>query len=117
MSDKLNLEFLDFTNYRDHPDVYNVVVFHFYEKPRMEYFIELLEKDNLWYEPHTEMGVKTIYFVAVKRPDLEKVKHLNNLVSGKFRKRFIPDKGLRWAVFILTAIIVFLMIMGIVKSS
>lgn len=117
MSDKLNLEFLDFSNFRDHPEVHNVIVFHYYEKPRADYFVELLESESLWYESHIENGPKTIYFIATRRSDDTRTKHLNNLVIGKFRKRFIPDRGLRWVVFIISALIVFLIIMGIIKSG
>ncbi len=117
MKDQLHIDFLDFTNFRDHPTQEYIIVFHYYEKERSEYFMELLRKEDIWFESDMDRSGKTVYYVATKRVDFKRTEYLNNLTIGKFRKKFIADKPLRILVFIISALILTLAILGAIKAS
>lgn len=115
--DNLNIEFLDFTNFRDHPTQENAIVFHYYEKERFDYFVNLLVKEGIWHETDVDRSQKVIYYVGTKRVDFKRTEYLNNLTIGKHRNKFIADRNLRILVFIISAAVLTLAILGAIKAS
>lgn len=111
-------EKLDFTNWRQHPTQKRYFVFFFSSLPQGNYFEQLLVEHKVWFEKHLddEDDKRPIWF-AVERGDMETVKQLNHLAIGKYRSRFIPSKAMRIVVFVVSAITIALMIMGIIKNG
>ena len=114
-----NLEnILNITNYRDHPTRPGYTVFHSFDENYAHDFKKLLEENNIWFETDTDKkDGKTIYLFGVRNSDLKKVVKLNYLVIGKYRKPFIPNKFFRWFVVLLGIFLVFVAIIGYLKSN
>jgi len=104
-------------NIKDHPTNIRKRVFYFRESEKADYFEELLKAEGLFYEKQVDVeGDQTIYF-GVKSSDFGKVKKLNYLTIGHFRKPFIPDKGFRYALIIISILILALAISGALLSD
>ena len=104
------------TNYSDHPNRPGYTVFKFFEKQRAEYFEELLTKENVWFESSTDEDDGTIYLYGIKKNDHKKAINANYLVSGKFRKKIIPNIYLRWFIIIISIAIIILAIISALKN-
>ena len=98
MSDHLTERFFRITNYYEHPSNSNYVVFHYLRKEQSDAFKELLEKEKIPFEMHTETEGKTVYLFAVKKINEKRAIRLNFLALGKHREKFIGDPVLRWVV-------------------
>ncbi len=108
---------LDLTNHRPHPTRKGYVVFRFKEHRQGEYFKELLEKEGLEYERTITDDAKRMMLFAVKRKDLRKAEELNNMVSARYRPRFIPQKGLRVFTIAIFALLILLAVLGAILSD
>ena len=108
---------LNITNYNEHPTRKAYTIFHFFTIERANYFEELLNEQQIWYESDIdEKKSKTTYFYGVKNSDFKKVQQLNYLVSAKFRKPTIPHKGLRIIIYLVSALLLTLAIIGYFKT-
>ena len=104
-------------NIKDHPTNSKKRVFFFKEKVQADYFEDLLKSNDFFYEKQIDVeGDQTIYF-GVRSNDFEKVKKLNYLTIGNFRKPFIPDKGFRYLLILISLIILGLAISGAILSD
>lgn len=105
------------TNFSEHPTRPGHTIFRFYEKERADFFNDLLNEEGLWFENNThEEGNRTIYFFGVKNRDLKVINQKNYLVNAKFRRPFIPNNFLRWAIFTFAMLTIFLAIMGYINK-
>lgn len=105
-------------NFREHPSRYQLYVFFFYEPERAACFEEMLLQHNISYEKEvTVEEKKEVIYYGIKKTEYEKAKHLNYLVSARFRKPFIEDAGLRYVVLIISAVALLLAIAGYFISS
>lgn len=107
--------FIDFTNFRDHPERKGYVVFRYYKLEQGDYFEGLMKEANIWYEKFVdddEHRSKDIVLFGVKKQDFARAQHLNNIAIGKYRSPFIPYKGLR-----LVMIAFFFVIMGLAVAG
>ncbi len=104
-------------NINDHPTNRKMKVF-FYEDPsHAAHFENLLKESNVKYEFQIdEEGDRTIYF-GVSTADFEKVKKLNYLTLGQFRKPFIPDRAFRIILIVISMTILLTAIVGAIVSS
>lgn len=108
---------INLTNYNDHPTRKTYTVFHFFNQERANYFEELLQQEDIWFESEIETRPnKTIYFFGVKNGDLKKVERLNYLVSAKYRNRIIPNRPSRWFLYLLTLLLFILALLGYINS-
>ena len=106
-------EAFNVTNWREHPERKLFSVFFFHTIEEGEYFESLLQKHEIWYEKsidETANRRKALY--AVKNSDLSEVRRCNNLTIGHYRKPFIANKVLRYALVILMFSIIGLGIIG-----
>lgn len=104
-------------NINDHPTNRKKKVFFFKDPEHAAYFESLLRENNFKYEVQVdEEGDNTIYF-GVATSDFEKVKKLNFLTIGKFRKPFIPDKSFRLILIIISMGVLLTAIIGAIVSS
>ena len=104
-------------NIKDHPTNQRIRVFFYKDQEQADYFEQLLQKDQLYYEKQVDTeGDQTIYF-GVKTSDFEKVKKLNYLTIGNFRKPFIPDKSFRLILIVISMFVLGLAIAGALISS
>ncbi len=108
MNNVLNL---NFTNYQQHPTNEQYVVFHFSGEARGGYFEELLEKNGIAYEKDV-IKERSLWLYAVHRRHLTRVEKLNWQVFARYRKPFIPQKGLRVLVIALFLLLVGLALIG-----
>lgn len=108
---------LNITNSNEHPTRKAYTIFHFFKTERATYFENLLKEQQIWYESDMEETPdKTTYFYGVKNSDFKKVQQLNYLVSAKFRKPTIPHKGLRIIIYLVSALLLTLAIIGYFKT-
>lgn len=104
-------------NIKDHPTNSKKRVFYYKEAEQADHFENLLIKEELYYEKQIDVeGDQTIYF-GVKSSDFDKVKRLNYLTIGHFRKPFIPDKAFRIILIVISMFILGLAIAGALLSS
>lgn len=114
----MNLEeAFDFTNWRNHPTRKKYIVFFYRTEAESAFFETLLIEHKIWFEKDTnEESEKARFLFGVKRDDLKTVKHLNNLAIGRYRKPFMPNKGLKYFVMIISFIVLTLAIIGFLRS-
>jgi hypothetical protein len=105
------------TNYFDHPTRPGYTVFKFYDKQRSNYFEELLNDQNIWYELSSEEGEnKNVYLFGIRKGDEKKALKANYLVSGKYRKPTIANLYIRLIIFTISLTVIVLAILGALKS-
>lgn len=115
----MNLEErFDFTNWRKHPTKQRYYVFFFTSIEQGIHFEFLLTEKSIWFErfEDEDQPNRPIWF-AIDKNDLEKVKYINNLTLGKYRKPFIPNPTLRWAVILFALSILALAIGGAIMNQ
>lgn len=104
-------------NIKDHPTNQKKKVFYYKEREQADHFENLLIKEALYFEKQIdEAGDQTIYF-GVRTTDFERVKKLNYLTIGHFRKPFIPDKAFRIILILVSLMVLGLAIAGALLSE
>lgn len=114
----MNLEeAFDFTNWRTHPTRRNYRVFFFKTQHESTCFEQLLIEQKIWFEKdEEENSLNGRYMFAIKKDDLEKVKRLNNLTIGRYRKPFMANKVFRFTVMLVSLVVVVLALLGFWRS-
>ena len=105
------------SNYREHYDNKDYIVFYFDHKDQSLFFEELLMRDNLFFEKHLESEKNFLVYYAIRKSDFQKVNELNDQSKEKFRKPFISDKYLRYTVLFLFFFMLVLAITGAIVTS
>ena len=106
-----------FVNIKDHPTNQKKRVFFYKDTEQADYFENLLIQEQLYFEKQIDTeGDQTIYF-GIKSTDFERVKKLNYLTIGHFRKPFIPDRAFRIILIIISLFVLGLAIAGALLSS
>lgn len=109
---------LNITNSFNHPTRPGHTIFRFYEKQRADFFTQLLNEENLWFEQDEDIeNDKIIYYFGVKNADLKLVNRKNYLVNAQFRKPTISHKYLRWVIYLFAIAILSLAIIGYIKHT
>ncbi len=103
----------DITNWQDHPSNRRYVVFKYHRIDQANYFQELLEREGFEFERHDE---EERYLIVAPKTAEKKLLYLNNLAIGKYRNKFIPNKGFRLLVLIISAIVLGLAFVGFFVS-
>lgn len=114
----MSLQSFDLTNWRKHPTRKGYEVF-FYKTIEEGNFLEnLLIEEKIFFEKFIdeEQDHDRKVMIAVKTGDTPRVQKLNHLVLGKYRKPFIPFKGLRFALVALFFIVFTLLTLSILYS-
>ena len=108
-------EAFDFTNWRNHPTRKKYLVFFFKTEAESNYFEALLIEHKIWFEKgDNDESQKARYLFAINRDDLGRVKNLNNLTIGKYRKPFMPNKVFKYIVMVISFIVLLLAVIGFV---
>jgi hypothetical protein len=101
-----------FVNINEHPTNNRKKVFFYKDLEHAHYFENLLRESKLKFEKQIdEEGDQTVYF-GVNTSDFEKVKRINYLTIGHFRKPFIPDTVLRYFVIFISIVVLSLAFVG-----
>jgi hypothetical protein len=108
---------LDFTNFREHPEKKEYMIFHFTQKERSFFFEEALLQKNIDFEKHVEEDALGKTFFAIKRRDFRVASEINDESRVKFRQPFIADTALRYVVLSLFIIMMGLAIAGMITTS
>lgn len=101
------------TNYFDHPSRPGFTVFKFHEEQRARYFEELLKEQSIWYESTKD---EKVYLFGIRKGDYRTALKANYLVSGKYRKKTVPNRIVRWTFYLLVIVGLTLAIIGMIKS-
>jgi hypothetical protein len=105
-------------NFHEHPQHHNYYIFSFKIPQQADFFEEKLKLNNLFFERNDDIEEEEqVFYFAVKRTDLEKVKQINYLSLGKYRKPFISDPALRYSVLFIFFILMGLMISGMIVTG
>lgn len=114
----MNLEALDFTNWREHPSDNRYNVFFFKTEKESIYFENLLTKNNLWFEANIDEDEPNYqFYFAVNKLDTRAIIKLNNRTLGEYRKPSIENNYLRYGLIIMMIIIMTLAVIGYLKST
>ncbi len=108
---------LDLTNYKEHPTHRGYFVFRFKDHQKGEYFESLLLEKKLEYKRTITENEQQMMLFAIRRRDLKQAEHLNNLASARYRKPFIPQRGLRIFTMGLFFFLILLGILGLIFSG
>lgn len=104
-------------NIKDHPTNRKKKVFYYKEVEQADHFESLIKEKGFYYEKQIDVeGDQTIYF-GVRSSDFEKVKKLNYLTIGHFRKPFIPDRVFRFILIAVSFLVLGLAIAGALLST
>ena len=105
------------TNYRDHPENKDYKVFFFYNLEQGNYFKQLLEQEPLEYELFIEEEAKPIMLFGIRKRHFKQARDLSDLSYAKFKKPFIGNKWIRFAVLGFTIGAIIIAIIGYFLSS
>jgi len=100
------------TNYRDHPENKDYIVFFFYNFEQGSYFQHLLHQNSLEHESFIEEGEKPLMLFGIRKRHFKHALDLNNLSYARFKKPFIPNKWIRYAVLGFTIVVIIIAIVG-----
>lgn len=103
---------LDLTNYRDHPNDGAYKVFFFHQPERADMFESMLAEEGIFFERSDADEDDHRILFAIKRIDLTRVEHINNLTAAEHKKPFIPSTFWRWALLIFFASTLLLAFIG-----
>jgi len=98
------------TNYFIHPGDNRYYVFSFSEDEHADTFAERLERAGIAFERHQE---ESEWLFGVARSHFKEALNANHLVYAQYRTKFIPVKGLRNTMLLVTWVHSFLHFSGI----
>lgn len=105
------------TNYKDHPEDDNHVVFFFYNLEQAAYFESLLLKENIVFESFLDENSKRkVMLYAIHKKYFRKALIQNDLSYAGFKSKFISQKWLRYAVLLFTLALTLFALFGYLKS-
>jgi len=117
MSDKIENLF-NLTNYRDHPEDKDYIVFFHYNMDQANYFESLLKKEGIEFESFLEEEAKKpVMLFAIHKKRFRKALVQNELSYASFKKPFIPFKWLRYSLLIIIFILTLIALIGYIKSK
>lgn len=102
------------TNYFPHPGDNRYFLFTFQEESHAAEFESMLNAASIPFERHEENNQ---FLFGVARVHFREALRCNHLVHAKYRTKFIPVRGLRYAMLILTAAAILLAIAGALSST
>lgn len=97
------------TNFNDHPEDPNWVVFRFTEGLMVREFTDELGRASIAFEQDSDGPP---YLVGVKQRHREAAVRINYRVLGRHRSPFMADKVLRWTVIGIVALAIALAVVG-----
>jgi hypothetical protein len=100
---------LNLTNFDDHPEDPNWMVFRFPENRQAEEFIAGLDAEGIGHE--RDAGGPP-FLVGVKQYHRERAVRINYTVVGRHREPFIADRAFRWGLLAFVGVIVLLAVVG-----
>ncbi|MEZ4740743.1 MAG: hypothetical protein R2818_15625 [Flavobacteriales bacterium] len=106
---------LNITNFDDHPQEPLWMVFRFATAQMAQEFTQGLDAARIRYEVDPS-GVAP-FLVGVRQHDREAAVRINYTVLGRYREPFIANKGLRWGVLGLLALLTALVVAGIIMKG
>ncbi|HOZ40249.1 MAG: hypothetical protein IPO05_12405 [Flavobacteriales bacterium] len=106
---------LNITNYDDHPEDPNWIVFRFGRSDLSVEFRSELDKVGIAYQ--SDGASEPPFLVAVKQRHRELAVRANYLVLGRHRSPFLADGILRWLVLIGVGALVTLALVGYFMAS
>lgn len=115
----MSLQSFDLTNWRKHPTRSGYEVFFYKTVEEGNFLQNLLIEEKIFFEKFVdeEEDHSRKVMIAVKIGDVPRVQKLNNLVIGKYRKPFIPFKGLRYSLAAFFLLIFTLLTLSIIYNS
>jgi hypothetical protein len=102
----------NFTNYRDHPENKDYLVFFFYNFDQGYYFQHLLNQNAMEFEMFIEEDEKPIMLFGIRKRYFKQALALSDLSYARFKKPFISNKWLRYTILGFTVTAVLLAIVG-----
>ncbi|MAX81012.1 MAG: hypothetical protein CL843_12670 [Crocinitomicaceae bacterium] len=106
-------EAFDFTNWRVHPTQKKYLVFFYKTEQEGAYFEQLLIEHKVWFEKDNDVeSERAKVLFAINKDDLHRVKALNHLALGRYRKKFIPNSLFRYLLIIVSLGVLALAIAG-----
>lgn len=109
---------LGLVNYSRHPSNREYVVYRFADEHRAKSFEEALIEKNIKFESDThEKKLVTYYLFGVHKNYFKVTEKINFAVEAKHRKPFIPFRGFRYFLLLMSAIVMCLAIMGYCKAQ
>ncbi len=105
-------------NYGEHPTNSLYLVFHFVDDEHANYFKQLLNEKNIWFEYALDDETDVVrHLFANKKTNRKEALRCNYLVKGKYRNKLIPNKLLRWTLLLTVAAIFVLLVLGIINNN
>jgi hypothetical protein len=101
---------LNITNFDDHPEDPNWIVFRFTTASMATEFTQELDKVGIGYEQGD--ATEEPFLVGVKQRHREQAVRANYLVLGRHRPPFIADNLFRWVLLVFVAVLITLAIIG-----
>ena len=106
------------TNHKDHPTNKAYKVFFFYKEEQSEYFKEMLDKNNIFYEfGIDENNQRKVFLFGIRKSDNAQVLEINYTTLGKFRDPFIRQKWAQYTVILLGIIIIIFSVFSYFKNQ
>lgn len=101
-----------YRNFESHEKQRAFIVFYFHGKDPADYFESLLIEHDVPYERGDGKDIMRRHLFGIHRKHQLIAEKLNNETGNFFRKPFLSDNMLRYAVLIFTLIVVVLAIVG-----
>lgn len=109
---------LGLVNYVKHPTNPDYIVYRFAFEDRAAAFEKRLQEKDIWFEKTTEQRKQRTYTLfGIHKNDYKQAQKINFEVEGKFKKPFLPYKGFRYFMLLLSATMIILAIIGYCKAQ
>ena len=116
--DNMDEGLLKLTNHKDHPTNKAYKVFFFYKEEQSEYFKEMLDKNNIFYEfGIDENNQRKVFLFGIRKSDNAQVLEINYITLGKFRDPFIRQKWAQYTVILFGIIIIIFSVFSYFKNQ
>lgn len=109
------MSLIDLTNYSEHPTQPTWLVFRYPTSRHATDMVEELKRAGVRHEVDLLEGPP--FMVGVKKTDRALAEKLNYTILGKYRKPFIANRVMRWAIILITVGILALAIAGLLLQE
>lgn len=110
---------IGFVNYKKHPSNPTYMVFRFKDQNMINFFRSELQRQDIWFEEgeDTLKNGKDVVMFGVHKNDFKSAQKINQNAHAKYKKRFIADKPLRYALLGLLLFLIAFAIFGVIKVN
>ena len=112
-----NVVDLGLVNYTKHPDNPKYIIYRFADEGRASSFEKKLVEQDIWFEKGSQERKKGEFTLfGIHKNDYKKTEKINYAVEAEHKKPFIPYRGFRYFLMIISFSLLLIAILGYCNS-